>query len=214
MNDFLDFGDVEIKPTFKEKYKGVEGEKHRLGLIWPKEGGKGPFVMRNTWYLDKYIIAEGHEAFIDKLGPSKTRLGCLVVKYKTKKDGTLIKRVDDEIPFDFEVLEWVFSEKKFSQLKSLHDEWDLKKHDLMVTCSGEKFQNLEFVPCKESIWQVKAEFKEAIYKESEPVRSNLARSLGQEVTSDELKELLGLEVAQHSDVISSEAELTDILETV
>jgi len=214
MSDFLDFGDVEIKPKFKEKYKGVEGEKHRIGLIWPKEGNKGPFAMRNTWYVDKYIVADGHEAFSDKLGPAKTRLGCLVIKYKTKKDGSLIKREGEAIPFDFEVLEWVFTEKKFNQLKSLHAEWDLKQHDLMVTCSGEKFQNLEFVPCKESVWQLKQEYKDVVYADSEAVRPNLSRSLGQEVTSDELKEILGMEVAQPSDVISSDEELTDILETV
>jgi len=214
MSDFLDFGEIEVKPKFKEKYKGVEGEKHRIGLLWPKEDGKGPFVMRNTWYMDKYIVADGHEAFTDKLGPSKTRLGCLIVKYKTKKDGTIVKREGEAIPFDFEVLEWVFGEKKFTQLKGLHTEWDLKKHDLMVTCTGNQFQNLEFVPCKESLWQVKAEIKTAVQTDSESVRPSLARSLGQEVTSDELKELLGLEVTQPSDVISSDEELTDILETV
>ena len=214
MSDFLDFGDVDIKPKFKEKYKGIEGEKHRIGLIWPQEEGKGPFVMRNTWYVDKYILADGHEAFTDKLGPSKTRLGCLVIKYKTKRDGSLIKREGETIPFDYEVLEWVFTEKKFNQLKSLHAEWDLKQHDLMVTCTGEKFQALELVPCKESVWQLKDDYKKAVFSESESVRPNLARSLGQEVTSDELKEILGLEVTQPSDVISSEEELTDILETV
>jgi len=214
MSDFLDFGDVDIKPKYKEKYKGIEGEKHRIGLIWPKEGGKGPFVMRNTWFVDKHIISDGHEAFIDKLGPAKTRLGCLVVKYKTKKDGSLIKNEGQAIPFEFEVLEWLFTEKKFNQLKSLHGEWDLKKHDLMITCTGNQFQNLEFVPCKESLWQIKQEITDAVFAESEAARPNLVRSLGQEVTGDELKEILGLEVTQASDVISSDEELTDILETV
>jgi len=214
MSDFLDFGDVDIKPKYKDKYKGIEGEKHRIGLLWPKETGKGPFVMRNTWYLDKYILSEGHDAFTDKLGPSKTRLGCLVIKYKTKKDGTLIKNEGEAIPFDFEVLEWVFGDKKFTQLKGLNAEWDLKKHDFMVTCSGEKFQNLEYVPCKESVWQLKEDYKTAVYAESESVRPNLVRSLGQEVTNDELKELLGLEITQPADVISSDEQLTDILESV
>ena len=214
MSDFLDFDDVVVKPKYKEKYKGVEGEKHRIGILWPQEAGKGPFVMKNTWFVDKYIVADGHEGFADKLGPAKTRFGCLIIKYKTKKDGSLIKREGEAIPFDFEVLEWIFTDKKFSQLKSLHAEWDLKKHDLMVTCSGEKFQNLEFVPCKESIWQLKEDYKKVVFSDSEPVRPNLSRSLGQEVTSDELKELLGMQITQPSDVISNEDELTDILDTV
>jgi len=214
MSDYLDFGDVDIKPKYKEKYKGVEGEKHRIGLLWPKEKGQGPFVMKDTWYLDKYIIAEGHEAFLEKLVPPKTRLGCLVIKYKTKKDGSLLKREGEPLPFDFEVLEWVFTEKKFNQLKTLHSEWNLKEHDLMVSCTGEKFQALELVPCKESVWQLKQEYKDAIYAETVVARPNLVRSLGQVVTSDELKELLGMESTQPSDVISSDEELSDILETV
>ena len=84
MSDFLDFGDIEVKPKFKEKYKGVSGEKHRAAIIWPKlkddAKGSGPFVMKKTHYADKYFICK--DGFCcEKLGPSKTRFACLIVKY-------------------------------------------------------------------------------------------------------------------------------------
>lgn len=217
MADFLDFDDIKIKPKFREKYKGVKDEKHRIAVIWPKpvEGEKkGPFVLKQTHYEQKYFFCKDGIC-CEKLGPSKTRLACLVVKYKTKKDGTILKKEGETIPFDYEVLEWVFTENKYNQLKSLHSEWDLKMHDLMVTCSGdEKFQDLEFVPCKESIWQLKPEFKEAIYKESESVRANLQQALGQDLSIDEIKELLGVGGGVPASAISNEADLNSVLDEV
>jgi hypothetical protein len=212
-DDFLDFGDIEIKPKYKEKYKGVTGEKHRISIIWPKEEG-GPFVMGKTHYSDKYFHCKGGVC-CEKLGPAKTRLACLVVKYKTNKDGSLKQTPGAAIPFDYEVLEWVFTETKYNSLKSLHNEWNLKEHDIMVSLKGtEQYQDLEFTPCKESVWQSKPEWKEAVFSESEAVRANLKRSLGQEMTTDEIKELLGLGVAQPGDVIQSEDDLNDILAEV
>lgn len=211
--DFLDFNDIEIKPKFREKYKGLKDEKHRISIIWPKENG-GPFVMSQTHYSDKYFVCKDGVC-CEKLGPAKTRLSCLVVKYQTNKDGTIKKNIGAEIPFYYEVLEWVFTEAKYNSLKTLHQEWDLKKHDIMVSLKGtEQFQDLEFTPCKESVWQIKPEYKEAIFKESELTRPNLKKSLGQDLTTDEIKELLGLGVATPAEVIQSEEELNDILAEV
>jgi len=105
VSDFLDFEDINVKPRFKEKYKGVPGEKHRIGILWPKntEVKKGPFVLRNTHYHEKYFVCKDGIC-CEKLGPSKSRIACLVIKYKTKKDGSLIQK-QDKVPFDFEILE-------------------------------------------------------------------------------------------------------------
>lgn len=217
MSEFLDFGDVQVKTKFSEKYKGTPGQKDRLSIIWPKEAtdkGSGPFVTRNTHFSDKYFVCK-EGVCCEKIGPASQRFVCLVVHYKTKKDGTITKQDGEKIPFDFKVKPWIFTAKKFNQLKSLHQEWDLKKHDFAVTCEGnEQYQDLEFVPCKESVWQLKPEFMEAVYKESEAMRSNIARELGAELTTDEIKELLGVGVTQPSEVISNESDLNDILDQV
>jgi hypothetical protein len=211
--DFLDFDDIEVKPKYKDKYKGIPGEKHRISIIWPKADG-GPFVMSKTHFSDKYFHCKGGVC-CEKLGPSKNRLACLIIKYKTNKDGTIKKIEGAAVPFDYEVLEWVFTESKYGSLKTLNNEWSLKEHDIMVTLKGtEQFQDLEFTPCKESVWQMKPEFKEMIFAESESLRPNLKKALGQELSTDEIKELLGLEVAQPQDVIQSEDELNDILSEV
>jgi len=220
MSDFLDFNDVEVKSKNKERYKGISGEKHRIGIIWPKvkEGEKqsGPFGMKKTHYHEKYFLCK-EGVCCDKLGPADNRFVCLVVKYKTNKDGTIKKREGEVIPFDFEVLEWVFKDTKFTLLKGLHNEWDLKTRDFLVELKGksqEQFQDLILTPCKESIWQMKPEFMELIYKESEPMRVNMERALGQDLSTDEIKELLGLELTQPQDVVSSSENLDDILAEV
>lgn len=212
--DFLDFGDIEVKPKYKEKYKGVPGDKHRIAILWPKDAAQGPFVMRNTHFSDKYFVCK-EGVCCEKLGPAKTRMACLIIKYKTKKDGTLIKREGESLPFDFEVMEWLFADKKFGQLKSLHNEWDLKNHDIMVSCDGsEQYQDLDFTPCKEAVWKIKPEYIEAVYRESEACRTSLAKSLGQDLSVDDIKQLLGLEVKPASEVIASEESLNDILDSV
>lgn len=217
MADFLDFGDIEVKPKFKEKYKGVPGEKHRIAIIWPEKMDttkKGPFVVRHTHFEQKYFVCK-EGICCEKLGPAKTRIACLVIKYKTKKDGSLVKKEGEKIPFDFEVLEWILSETKYNKLKDLHKEFPLKDHDLMVTLEGtEQYQDLNFTPCKESVWQARDEFKREVYKESEPLRENLARSLGQDLSIDEIKELLGMGVAQPSEAITNASNIEDILSAV
>jgi len=212
-DEFLDFEDHEATPKFKDKYKAEKDEKHRIALIWPKESG-GPFVKGNTHYADKYFFCK-EGVCCEKLGAANTRLACLIVKYKTKKDGSIIKREGESVPFDFEILEWVFSETKYAQLKDLHNEWDLKGHDILVSLKGDpQYQNLVLTPCKEALWKIKPEFQEAIYKESEVIRLNLKRALGQELSMDEIREQLGLDVATPGEVISSEDELNSILDEV
>jgi len=216
MSEFLDFGEVTVKTKFSEKYKGTPGKKDRLAIIWPKDttNGAGPFGTRNTHFSDKYFVCK-EGVCCDKLGPSSQRFVCIVVHYSTNKDGTIIKQEGEKTPFDFKVKPWVFTSKKFNQLKSLHQEWDLKKHDFTVSCTGdEKFQDLEFVPCKESIWQLKPEFMDVIYRESEAMRGTLTRELGAELTTDEIKELLGVGITQPSEMISNESDLNDILDQV
>lgn len=217
MSDFVDFGEVEVKTKFSEKYKGTVGQKDRLSIIWPKDEakyGKGPFVTRNTHFEQKYFVCK-EGVCCDKLGPSSQRFVCLVVHYKTKKDGTIIKQEGEKVPFDFQVKPWVFTSKKFNQLKGLNNEWDLKTCDFTVTCEGkDNFQDLEFVPCKGILWKLNPEIAEAVYKISEPMREKLARELGAELTTDEIKELLGIVVTQPSDVIQNDADLNDILDQV
>lgn len=212
---FLDFNDIEVKSGFKERYKGVAGEHHRIGLIYPKEDGKGPFVVGNTHYEDKYFYCKDGIC-CDKLGPSKQRFACLVIKYRTNKDGTLKKDAGDgKIPFGFEVLEWVFTAKKFNQLKALHSEWDLKTIDIKISCGdNEAFQDLTFTPCRESLWRSKPEYVEAVHREAEAMRPHLNKALGQDLSIAEIKELLGLESTNPSDVISSSDDLDDILDGV
>ena len=216
MTDFLDFGDITPKPKYKEKYKGVPGETHRIAIIWPKDpsASKGPFAVGDTHFHEQNFLCKGGFC-CDKLGPAAQKLACIIVKYKTRKDGTLIKKDGEAIPFDFEVMEWVFSDKKFGTLKRLHNDWDLKKNDFTVTCEGDvKFQNLTFMPCKESLWQLKSNIKDAVYKISESMREHLKRALGKDLSVEEIKALFGEGSTQPTDVISSEKDLDDILDAV
>jgi len=219
MTEFLDFDDIEVKSKFKEKYKGIIGEKHRIALIWPRPvEGKNPlpFVKAKAHYTDKYFLCKDGIC-CEKLGPPKDRIGCLIIHYKANpKDGVVVRREDaKEFYCDYVIKPWIFSNTKFEKLKTLHQEWDLKSRDMLVTCEGqEQFQDLTFTPCKEAIWQMTPAYKERIYRESELDNADMIRSLGQDLSIEEIKELLGLEITQPADNILNQTDLNAILAEV
>ena len=208
-----DFGDIEVKSKYAEKYKGKVGETHRIGIIYPKVGG-GPFEEGFTHYVDKHFFCK-NGVCCEKKGPPDQRFACLVVQYKTDKQGRIIQ-TGNTIPFDHSVKAWVVGAKKMKQLLQKNGEFPLKSHDLMVTCEGnEDYQNLDFTPCKESVWQMKPEFKETILLQSERMRNDLKNNLGQDLSTDEIKELFGLNAAVDiSNVLTNTEDVNKLLADV
>ena len=86
----------------------------------------------------------------------------------------------------------------------------------MVSCTGsEEYQQLDFSPCKESIWQMKPEFKEELWLQSEKLRSNLKNALGADLTIDEIKDLLGVDIGVTlNSVINTQEDVTKLLADV
>ncbi len=209
-----DFGEIEVKSKYADRYKGKKGEVHRLGIIYPKAGG-GPFEEAFIHFKDKYFICK-NGICCEKLGPADQRFACLVVKYKTNKQGQVIATNDPKLPFDYEVMEWVIGSAKMKQLIQKNQEFPLKSHDLMVSCTGsEEYQQLDFSPCKESIWQMKPEFKEELWLQSEKLRSNLKNALGADLTIDEIKDLLGVDIGVTlNSVINTQEDVTKLLADV
>jgi len=97
-NQFLGFEDIVVKSKYAQKYKGVPGETHRIGIIWPylsekeKKKGvkKGPFETAFTHFFEDgtakktFICKDGY--CCEKIGPPDQKFGCVIVKYKTKEN--------------------------------------------------------------------------------------------------------------------------------
>jgi hypothetical protein len=177
--DEIGFGDESIGSDRTERYKGRKGYTDRIGFVFPTRIQKA-----KVHYKDKYIICSGGLC-CEKLGPPKFRLGAVIVQYSTDKRGR------PEKPFNYTIKHWVFSGKKYEDLREVNSEWPLAKHDLKVNCIEEGFQQLKFVACKESLWQQNDKLKAQIMREAEAALKGLY--LGSKMDNEALREHLGIE---------------------
>lgn len=148
-----------------EKYKGKKNQTDRIAFVWVYRDANGnpclgekdtpKFKMVNYHYVPSlgYIMAKG-DFTTQRFGPPKRRIGTFVLKYKTDRQGTLLKDANGSPQIDFDILEWQLGEDKYRLLASIHEEFPLCGHDLKVTCTDEQFQKLSFAPCAgQAIWQ-------------------------------------------------------------
>jgi hypothetical protein len=70
-----------------------------------------------------------------------------VYLYETDDKGAV------RMPFTGSIKGWQFGRDKFAALTALFAEWgDLRKLDLTLTCSDEKFQRMSISPARECVW--------------------------------------------------------------
>lgn len=198
MSDLIGFddGDTEVLSDDIDSYRGEEGVTDLLSLCWFYKEDDGGYEMgeddtpKFRFQKCHYIEGQGyvkHNDYLErKKGSPKKRLGTYVVQYDTDNDGDLEK------PFDFEVLPWEFGADKFRDLKKIHSDFPLTRHDFKVSCEDKQFQKLGFIPSpEEAIWQQKDEVKEKVLERVEKLEEAGALSLAREVPEEELKDHFG-----------------------
>ena len=176
------FENDDIKGGVFTKFKGKKGEIARIGIIYTDP--KAMFVGAKAHFKDRFFLCKSGIC-CDKLGPSKYRVGCAIVKYNTDRMGT------PKTPFSYELYPWLFSESTFIKLKTLNSEFPLASHDIKISCTNDEYQHLDITPCNETIWQAKEELKTAILNEARAIWDNVKRSVASDLSVEEIKELLG-----------------------
>jgi len=200
--DEIGFDNDDIGGDSIDRWKGRKGYTDRLGF---------PLATRlkvsDVHYKDKYILCN-KGLCCQKLGPPQKRIGAVVVQYATDKKGKL------ESPFRYTVKHWVFSGKKYEDLRGVNEEWPLGEHDLKITCIEEQYQQLKYVATKEAVWRQKPELMERIQAEAEAALKTIY--LGSKLDNDALREHLGLDSESPVDDVdpTSDQELDDILEGI
>ena len=178
------FENEEIRGGFFEKYKGKKGEIHRVSIIYSDP--KAMFAGSKIHYSNKrYFLCKGGLC-CDKCGPAKWRVGAVIVKYVTDRNGAIKK------PFQgYEILPWVFGEQTYIKLKTVNSEFPLASHDIKISCENDDYQHLSFAPCNESVWLAKEELKAKILEEAKPKWDNVKKSIASDLSVEEIKDLLG-----------------------
>ena len=197
------FENEDIKGSLYEKYKGKKGEIHRGGIVYSDP--KAMFAGSKIHFKEKYFLCKKGKC-CEILGPSKWRVGAVLVKYSTDKQGNPKK------PFGYEVLPWIFSEQTYVKLKNINSEFPLASHDIKISCENEDYQNLSIIACNESIW-TREEIKNAILEQAKPIWEYVKRGLASDLTVEEVNDLLGLATTPGADP-SSKIDLDSVLDKI
>jgi hypothetical protein len=202
----------DIRSTKFKSFKGKEGQTDRIGIIFtdPKSIYKGAMIH----YKDKYFVCKSTKtekaicctASYEKNKP-KWRIGAVVIIYDIQ--------VKDGKPklMGYELLPWIFGEGMYNTLKETHKEFSLESHDIKLKCKNEEFQNMEVITCNDSIWRKNPELQKKVLAEFPTVLEDVKSNLGQDLSLEEIKELLGIET-QGSQDAASDVAVGDILESV
>jgi len=141
-----------------------ENEKARVYLIDINPETKRPkftvefaHFIKGAWYIlcpgdYKTVLEQGADAAQcpacavatgeqdEPVGIARRRFACHVIRYHMDARGKLLT------PLAGEVLAWIFGDDKFNKLLDLSNEYDLVRRDLMITCTGKKYQKFDIAP--------------------------------------------------------------------
>lgn len=204
MSDNLEtfgFDNEDIKGGLFDKYKGKKGETHRGAIVYTDP--KAMFAGSKIHYKERYFLCK-KGVCCDKLGPAKWRVGAVLVKYGTDKQGNIKK------PFSYELFPWVFGEQTYVKLKNVNSEFALATHDIKISCTNEDYQTLDITPCNESIWTAKDELKKQIIDEAKGIWESVKKSIASDLSAEEINDLLGISSGVGTDP-SAAVNLDDVL---
>lgn len=171
-----------------------KGQKERVAVVWFPQDENGNWDESRVKFMGDhchYIKGMGYvlaDPEIDEVvgEPGRARAVTIIVHYETNKKG----QVTD--PLTYEVKYWYLGGTKIESLMDHNESRPLHKVDYIVKCTNPDYQNMDFFPQSEALWQLKPDIKRAVLSK---VRV-LAKSyrVARKVTADEVREHLGIEV--------------------
>jgi len=198
------FDNEEIKGGLYDKYKAKKGEVHRCGIIYTDP--KALFAGSKVHFKERFFLCVKGKC-CEVCGPAKWRVGAVIIKYGTDKQGNLKK------PFTYELFPWIFSEVSYIKLKNINTEFPLTTHDIKIATQNEEYQHLDVTPCNESVWTLKEDLKQAVVDAAKPIWDYVKKSIAQNLSVEEINDLLGIGGTATADP-SSGLNLDDVLSKV
>jgi hypothetical protein len=210
----MGFDNDQIKSSNFEKFKGEKGKKYRIGFVAAdfatalsgaqQHYYEKPFLCKSTDGEQEICCTHNYQG-----NTPKWKVGGAIIQYTLiNKDG---KKVWDG---DYAVKPWIFNERIYSQLKTMHQEWDLSTHDVELECTDDKFQSFTITVLKNSLWNREEsdgqkKLRATILKDAAKISKNIPRNLGQDLSLSEIRELLGLDNAGAGDA-AEDIDMSDI----
>lgn len=217
-SDFtFDEGDRKLSNNTK-RLKFKNGETVRISFAWFPTNDNNEYDLTSNprfrggnriWVNGVgYVVASSPEVAKITGGTPKMTVATVVVVWPTDKNGTIDKNRMKNGECD--VIPWVFSKRKYSELKAVASEWPLGEHDLKITCTEEQYQQTTLTNCRENflykLQQKGGTTFTDIMERVESVANDLNSFIGNEYTVDQLKEKMGMATASPTENTTEEVD--------
>jgi len=199
-------GDKRVVLDVFERYKGVKDQSDVIAIISSR-------LVRGYRYYhpDKKVSfrAPTDEAELEKvkevLGPPQQRFVMVVFHYTPSDYNDAGTPILDPTKCKGRVKLWSISDNRYAELSGIHSEWPLldtseevpgggfsvPQHDLVIKCTEEKFQRMQFTPTKTAHWKLKEEWYDKLKTREERAAEKGKGALGRVFSSQELSDLMG-----------------------
>lgn len=202
---YFGFENEEIKGGAYDKYKGKKNQVDRVAIIYTDP--KAMFAGSKIHFKDRFFLCKKGKC-CEILGPAKWRVGAVLIKYGTDKQGMIKK------PFEFSLMPWIFGEQTYVKLKNTNSEFPLANHDIKISCTNEEYQHLDLTPCNESVWTAKDELKTSILEQAKPIWEYVKKSIASDLSVEEINDLLGLATGAQGADPSTKIDLDSVLDKI
>lgn len=218
----FDDGDNSIGDEVK-RLKFKKDQTIRISFAWFPKDDKGNYNLSatprftggNRVYVQNvgYILVNSPEVLKITQAQAKMSVATVVVIWPTDSKGNIDKaRMKNG---ECSVVPWIFSKKKYAELKTIATEWPLGEHDLKITCTEEQYQQTTQTNCRESFLN-KLQSKGAtsfddIMERVESVSKELADFIGMDLSIDKLREKMGLSTSGSNTAQTTE-EVDDLID--
>lgn len=210
---FVDFGFGDGDKGLGRKIKKFDPEANKsytVSFVWYRayNADGTPDLTKGLRFVNcERIYKEGVGYFLYKspayaeFGKPKTAIATILAVWPTDNKG----RVDLSRLTDVEVMPWIFSADKYELLARCNDKHPLVSKDVEIVCTDAKFKKITLTPDNDSVMNrlrakagdssVVSELLKGIYADVDAIASNLRREMARDMSLDEIREKLGMDVA-------------------
>lgn len=188
--------DDDIKINKLERFpKLAKGEVARVAFIL-FDANKAPLLKMSHVYYYKpaemsFVAPRNKDTLskvVDKIGEPSPKFGAVILRYTTDKAGNVYPN------WGLDLFAFIFATDKFPTLKSLHKEWGLSEHDIILTCSDHQYQKMSITLARECLWKTLPQetINAIIAKAQELQDKQLPKQFGKILSDQEILITLGI----------------------
>lgn len=212
------FGDKDVETSQVDRYKGVKGRVDRIAIV------SGSLLRAHFFFHEPskkmFRVPENPEVLAlckKSIGEPTQGFSMMLFHYATDNDGNFV----DETKCQGKMKTWRISEARYEELSSLARQWPLldqgfaaPQNDLIIRCTEEQFQRMQFTPAPKAHWKTKQSWYDALKAKEAAAKPKLQQTLGRNMEDQEIMTLLGASVPSQTGGTDKVADidLGDVLE--